>query len=317
MEVIDGDDLRERTVELLEAAVDQVLAETCSGDFTEEWDLEQLIAELNQYYPTQFSVEDLEQAETFEQLRESVVAEALEYFDERERTFPGGEEVARQVERQVMLQIIDQRWRQHLSEMDHLREGIHLRGIAQTDPLVAWQREGFEMFGKLVDAIDDDYLRHVMHVQVVLEPEPSPDFSQASFEAADDPVLSLEPGPAGVAALGGPAPLAEGPPLAAAPAAPAEASEHDAGPGPSRQQASNRRAPAPRPRAGGPAPGASRAVAGGTPRPTRHSPASRLSGPGVDPSPAPSDAAGERKVGRNDPCWCGSGRKFKLCHGAG
>jgi preprotein translocase subunit SecA len=63
----------------------------------------------------------------------------------------GGEEMARQVERQIMLQIIDQRWRLHLSEMDHLREGIHLRGIAQTDPLVAWQREGFELFGKLME----------------------------------------------------------------------------------------------------------------------------------------------------------------------
>ena len=262
-QVIDGSDLRERTLELLEEACDRVMEATCPGQYPEEWDLAQLIAELGQYYPTQFSVEDLEQAETFEQLRESVVAEAIEFFDERERTFPGGAELARHVERQITLQIIDQRWRQHLTEMDHLREGIHLRGLAQTDPLVAWQREGFELFGHLMDAIDDDYLRHVLHVQVVLE-EPPPDFSQAFFEASAGPVADLSQ--IGAADPGAPEPL----PTIAEPA----------------------------PRASRPeTPGVAAAASPSAARPA-----------GLPPERA--------KVGRNDPCWCGSGQKFKNCHGA-
>ena len=101
---------------------------------------------------------------------------------------PGGEETARQIEREVMLQIIDQRWRDHLAEMDYLREGINLRAMGQQDPLVAWQHDGFDMFGQLMDAIDDDYLRYVLHVQAVVEPAAEPDLAQAVYEAADDPV---------------------------------------------------------------------------------------------------------------------------------
>src|SRR3974390_1039281 len=102
--------------------------------------------------------------------------------------FPGGEDEARQVEREVMLQIIDQRWREPLTEMDYLREGINLRAMGQQDPLVAWQREGFSMFGNLRDSIDDDYLRYVRHVQVVAEAQAEPDLSRASYQAAEDPV---------------------------------------------------------------------------------------------------------------------------------
>ena len=87
-----------------------------------------------------------------------------------------------------MLQIIDQRWRDHLAEMDYLREGINLRAMGNQDPLVAWQREGFEMFGKLMDGIDDDYLRYVIHVQVLAEPAAEPDLARANYLAADDPV---------------------------------------------------------------------------------------------------------------------------------
>ena len=269
MQVIDGDDLRERTLALLEDAVERLLEASCPGDFPEEWDLERMLAELTQYYPSQFSVEDLAQAENFEQLRDSVVAEALEFFETREQDFPGGAEVARQVERQVMLQIIDQRWRQHLSEMDHLREGIHLRGLAQTDPLVAWQREGYEMFGQLMEAIDDDYLRHVLHVQIVLEPEAAPDYSVASYEAAAEPVSGV-----------GEVALAVAPQLNETPPPPTLAPI----PNPATQTRLLAASQAPQ---GVPAdPGNLRAVAP----------------PGI-------------KLGRNEPCWCGSGRKYKLCHG--
>src|SRR5271165_4419514 len=102
---------------------------------------------------------------------------------------PGGDETARQIEREVMLQIIDQRWRDHLAEMDYLREGINLRAMGQQDPLVAWQKEGFDMFGAMIEAIDDDYLRYVMHVQLIEEPAAGPDLAKASYQAAEDPVV--------------------------------------------------------------------------------------------------------------------------------
>ena len=74
-------------------------------------------------------------------------------------------DTATEIERDVMLQILDQRWRDHLSEMDYLRDGIHLRQVAQQDPLTAWQREGYAMFEQLLDAIDDDYVRYITHVE--------------------------------------------------------------------------------------------------------------------------------------------------------
>ncbi|MFZ0060235.1 MAG: preprotein translocase subunit SecA [Acidimicrobiales bacterium] len=255
MQVIDGDDLRERTLELLQEKIAGLVAACCPTEFSEEWDLERLVAECAQYYPTRFSVADLAQAVSTAQLIESIGAEALEYFEAREGAFPGGPDAARELERQIMLQIIDQRWRYHLAEMDFLREGIHLRSLAQTDPLVAWQREGFEMFGLLMAAIDDDYLRYVMHVEVLSGEEAAPDFRQATYEAAADPATPFA--------------TSVGPEDDASEVAPLTAGVAARGSG---------------------------AVAGvalaGVPRPAR------------------------TKLGRNEPCWCGSGRKFKLCHGA-
>jgi preprotein translocase subunit SecA len=281
MQVIDGEDLREMTFDLLEQAVERVVGETCSSEFPEEWDLDQLIPELQQYYPTAFSVADLAQATSVDQLLESVVAEALEYYEAREASL--GVELARDLERHVMLQIIDQRWRQHLSEMDYLREGIHLRGIAQTDPLVAWQREGFEMFGNLMRSIDDDYLRFVTHLEVVPAEEAAPDLEHASYAAPEDPVATLASDAAVVAD-------AEVPVLEVPTAEPAA-----------------RRAPAPAvasPAAGVPAAAASRPAV---------PPAARgVAGRSLGEVPVAPPGV---KLGRNDPCWCGSGKKFKVCHG--
>src|ERR1019366_3016138 len=191
LQIIDGEDLKAHTEELLTGMVDRVVAGNCPSNFPEDWDLEGLVVELTQYYPTRFTVEDLEAATDVQQLTESILTEALTFYDERETSFPGGAETAREVERNVLIQIIDQRWREHLVEMDYLNEGTHLRGRAQTDPLVAWQREGFEMFGKLMDSIDDDYLRYVMHVQVLAGPAEDPDYAQAAFVAADDPAAGM------------------------------------------------------------------------------------------------------------------------------
>jgi len=271
LQVIDGEDLREHTEELLEETIDELVRSACPGEFPEAWELERLLAEVTQYYPTGFTVEDLAEAVTASQIAESLLAESLDAYHDRDAVFPGGEDEARAVEREVMMQIIDQRWRDHLAEMDYLREGINLRAMGQQDPLVAWQREGFSIFGQMMDAIDDDYLRYVMHVQVVAEPAPEPDLSHASYQAADDPVqgaslleamrASVPPPEVAAAGSGVPAGLDVG---------------------------------------GMPVPG-------GQVSP-RHM--------ADDETQAPLVKAPTEKLGRNEPCWCGSGKKFKLCHGA-
>jgi preprotein translocase subunit SecA len=264
-QIIDGEDLREETVELLESTMTAVVASSCPSDYPEEWDLPSLIIEITQYYPTKFVAEDLADATTVGQITESILTEALEMYDQRDETIPGGEETARQLERDIMLQIIDQRWQDHLAEMDYLREGINLRAMGNQDPLVAYQREGFAMFGKLMDGISDDYLRYVFHVQVLSEPAAEPDLDRANYLAADDPVQ----GDGAIAA-------------AFAVASPAEIEQAQAVMG----------------------------EGSGAPLGTTN----RLADDGE--TQAPIVKSDREKIGRNDPCWCGSGKKFKFCHGA-
>ncbi len=176
-QIIDGEDLQGETIELLESTLTAVIADSCPSDFPEEWDLARLITEVTQYYPTKFVADDFAEALTVGQVTESIITEALELYAARDESIPGGEETARQLERDIMLQIIDQRWQDHLAEMDYLREGINLRAMGNQDPLVAWQRDGFAMFSKLMDAINDDYLRYIFHVQVLTEQAAEPDLA--------------------------------------------------------------------------------------------------------------------------------------------
>jgi preprotein translocase subunit SecA len=269
LQIIEGEDLDEETRELLETTVTGLVTSACPNDFPEEWDLGRLITELTQYYPTKFVAEDLAEATTAGQVAESVITEALDLYAERDESIPGGAEVARQLERDIMLQILDQRWRDHLADMDNLREGIGLRAMGNQDPLVAWQREGFAMFGKLMEGIDDDYLRYLFHVQVLSEEAAAePDLGRASYLAADDPVQ----GSAEIAALA----------QATTPVAAADAAALAGDP----NSAVN----------------------------ARDGITNRLADDGE--TQVPIVKSDREKLGRNDPCWCGSGKKYKLCHGA-
>ena len=252
IDVIDGDDLHDDTVDLLSQTLTNLVVQSCPSDYPEEWELDQLLTEVALYYPSQFTRDDLAQASTQDQVIESLLTEALAFYELRSSSMPGGEEMAREIERDVMLQIIDQRWRDHLSEMDYLREGINLRAMGQQDPLVAWQQEGFSMFGKLMEAIDDDYLRYVFHVDTVTDEAADPALEQAVYAAAEDPVDDMSFAQATLAAAQGE---------------------------------------------------------------TQNVASAQMSDDmGETMAPIVKDAT--QKVGRNEPCWCGSGRKFKLCHGA-
>ena len=309
MQVIDGEDLREYTEELLSATVHRLVADCCPREFAEEWDLGRLVTEASRYYPTKFTPEELEEATSTQQVAESLLTEAFEYYEEREKSFPGGLDTARELERSIMLQIIDQRWREHLVEMDYLREGIHLRGLAQQDPLVAWQREGFEMFGHLMDNVDDDYLQYVMHAQVTLDEQPSgePDLSQASYVAADDP---LDP-QASVVESGGRSEAA----LGAVPAAGLGADGAAGGAMAPASRTPGREQGTPGRQQGTPARQQPQGQRGA---PDRQQPHQGQPPQGGRPGQSHTEGVPGRpqKIGRNDPCWCGSGKKFKLCHGA-
>jgi len=290
MHIIDGEDLRDYTEGLLSEAIRKIVTDTCPSEFSEEWDLPGLVAEATRYYPTKFTPEDLEAASSTHVLAESLLTEAFEFYDERE-TALGGPDVAREIERAVMLQIIDQRWRAHLVELDYLYEGIHLRGLAQTDPLVAWQREAYAMFGMLSDGIADDYLQYVFHVQLVQEEAGETDLSQATYLASEDPAdgsatavgsggsVAARGNGNGSAAAGGRSPATAG---AGAAAGAGSAAASGAG-----------------------ATGSGRPAAEGRGAPGGHG-GGRVAGVPAKP----------QKLGRNEPCYCGSGKKYKLCHGA-
>jgi len=337
MQIIDGADMREQTLDLLEAALQGVVESACPTDEPEDWDLHGLVQEANGYYPTKFTAEELGEAATSEQILESLLAEAVAYYEEREADLPTDDEgvsLMRQVEREIMLQIIDTRWREHLSEMDYLREGINLRAMGQQDPLVAWQTEGFEMFGQMMAGVDDDYVRYVMRaqVQVLDEIDQSEQIEEArlglaAYVASDEPVQGSE----GLAATAAGEPSAvdlvdpyEGEAAAVSASVPAAAG---AGARPTGAAAGER---------GGNGAGAgvkatptlsttptqpvSQGVAGRGPLPPGAATQAELPG-GADGPAGPANLTGQvvkseqEKLGRNDKCWCGSGKKYKLCHG--
>ena len=147
----------------LAEAVDGTISTYCVADHAEEWDLEGLHTEIATYWPITATARRPRAVHRPPTSCTSVLmGEATAYYEAREEEF--GAETMREVERQVMLRIIDQQWREHLYEMDYLQEGINLRAMGQKDPLVEWQREGFEMFGAMMQGIATG-LREVRHAR--------------------------------------------------------------------------------------------------------------------------------------------------------
>ena len=251
-QILDGTDLRSEALEHLEAAVAAAIATHCESEHAEEWDREGLGTELAGLWPGGVEAARLDAVVTHDELSDVVNQAALDHYGEREEQLSA--DVMRQVERQVMLRLIDQRWRSHLREMDLLREGIHLRAMGQKDPATEWQREGFEMFGQMMDGIALDFVRYVMHVQLAEQaPEDDPRLVgvTASKSEATSPAL------AGVGASA-------------------------------------------------PQPAAAAAASSGT---------ARAAVPNQPPNRVPVVKSELEKVGRNQPCPCGSGKKYKMCHG--
>ena len=190
-QILEGLDLKVAAMDYLAEAVDALIETHCVSDADDEWDLEGLARELVSFWPSAVTIGHLGNCANTDDMYDVIMADASRYYAQRESEM--GEATMREVERQVMLRIIDQRWREHLEEMDYLQEGINLRAMGQKDPLTEWQREGFEMFGALMKGIAQDFVKYVMHVQVVKNEAPAlqvQNLQQTSFETEETSAFS-------------------------------------------------------------------------------------------------------------------------------
>lgn len=183
-QILSGADLKAAAMEYLAEAVDSLIETYCVSEASDEWDLEGLAQELRTYWPATVTEDQIGQCLSTDAVYDLVMADANRHYQQRETEL--GADTLRQIERQVMLSIIDQRWREHLEEMDYLQEGINLRAMGQKDPLTEWQREGFEMFGEMMVGIAQDFVRYVMHVQVVNEEQPAVQVRNLTESSSDD-----------------------------------------------------------------------------------------------------------------------------------
>jgi len=259
-EILEGRDISENARDEVEGVIERLVDEYTAADLLEEWDLEELETQLRQIWPVGVEVASLA-PETVdrEQLKEALDDDAMKAYDEREEKL--GEELMRFLERSILLQVIDNRWREHLFDMDYLREGIHLRGFAQIDPLVAYKNEGYSMFEELMHAIWDEFSKLVFRAEIEVQPE---EVGGAALTNGGGETTTL-------AYSGG---TMENQPSALQEVAAAS--------------------------------GASAVDVA----------AAAAAGPGNGEAVETIVKDEKENIGRNDPCWCGSGKKYKKCHGA-
>jgi len=263
--ILEGQDMSEIAREQIAEAIERIAREYMAGEYQEDWELDALFDQLGQIYDVSYEVDDVKQGTDRETLVTQLREDVIQAYDEREQEL--GDELMRALERFMLLQIIDERWREHLHDMDYLREGIHLRGFAQIDPLVAYKNEGFDMFTELMNNIWDEFARYVFNVEVQVERSKEatggPNWGLGTNSSTATRNLNMSGGQGltgrdAIAAAAG----------AAVPAVVSEAGQM-----------------------------AAEVVESPVPVETRR----------LDET---------EKIGRNDPCWCGSGKKFKKCHGA-
>jgi preprotein translocase subunit SecA len=170
--ILKGEDFKDEALNMVEDVVRATVQRLAPEQvFNEEWDLDMLLAGLAEVYPTRITRAELEDMVTSQDLLDRAVEDALERYEEKEQTL--GSQTMRELERLVLLNITDTRWREHLYEMDYLQEGIHLRAYGQKDPLTEYRREAFAMFEELTDSIKDGFVRYIYRVELVRQDEPS------------------------------------------------------------------------------------------------------------------------------------------------
>ncbi len=280
--VLDGADLQEQVRNMIDDVAQEYVNGVAQEGYAEDWDLDQLIAGLKQLYPVSFTVEELEEevggreAMDAEFLLARITEDAHAAYDRREKEL--GEDALRELERQVVLSVLDRKWREHLYEMDYLQEGIGLRAYAQRDPLVEYQREGFDLFNGMMEGIKEESVGFLFNLEVQVEDDAAPtvELADGAGEAPAD-----EPHHVEVRAKGLGAPRAAQALQYSAPTIDGEAG------------------------AGAVRVGSDSALGVGPASPTAVG--AKQAAPGQKVGSGPS---------RNAPCPCGSGKKYKRCHGA-
>jgi preprotein translocase subunit SecA len=289
--VLDGEDLHDQVRHMIDDLVDAYVTGATAEGYAEDWDLDQLWSSLKQVYPVGVTIDDLvdeaggeRSALDVEFLSAQLKDDAHSAYDRREEEL--GPEALRELERQVLLSVIDRKWREHLYEMDYLQEGVGLRAYAQRDPVVEYQREGFDMFNQMMEGIKEEAVGFLFNLEVQVEEQPA---------VTVDPSLAV------------PLPTGE-----------SHVEIHAKGltgsRGPRNLQYS--------------APAIDGAAGSGGVMVESAAPAlgigngSRSAPPGSSAARRPASASTARQAtassgpSRNAPCYCGSGKKYKRCHGA-
>ena len=190
--VLEGEDMEEQVRLFVNDAISGYVDAATADGYASDWDLEKLWIAMRGLYPISVSIDDIAQEAggrgniSAGLLREMLMSDAHRAYDEREEQF--GSEVMREVERRVVMSVLDRKWREHLYEMDYLQEGIGLRAMAQRDPLVEYQREGFLLFEAMMDGIKEESVSYLFSVEVQVD--------QAAEAAAAAP-LQTAPVPVG------------------------------------------------------------------------------------------------------------------------
>ena len=189
--VLEGADISEQTKQFLIDTLSAYIVAATNEGFGEDWDLDALWSAIHSIYPISFTVADLEQevgsrgALDTDLLIAKITEDALSAYAKREESL--GSNVMRELERKVLLSVLDRKWREHLYEMDYLQEGIGLRAMAQRDPLVEYQREGYDMFAAMMEAIKEEIAGFVFNVDVTVEEStPTPTQKDLRYTSADE-----------------------------------------------------------------------------------------------------------------------------------
>jgi len=279
--IMEGEDLKEKVLAWLREEIEHAVAVHCPTPYHDDWELEELWKLCNTLWPVQVDRGQFERRteSQVEDVEEALVGDAIRHYEEREAKI--GEETMRQVERLVFLQVLDTRWREHLDNMDYLRDGIGLRGLAQKNPLNEYRAEGYEMFLELMAAVKTEVVQLLLRIEV---------------ERGD-----LEPKAQRALDSGG-----------------SNARQPEIGEGMQAGSASGSSTSSTGGLAMRPSRSTSTLTYGTAAAPTALQEARAEAGFGDDGgAPVVQQRRVEEKVGRNDPCPCGSGKKYKNCHGRG
>ncbi|GGK86139.1 protein translocase subunit SecA [Mangrovihabitans endophyticus] len=298
--VLAGEDMHDQALHMITDVVGDYVHAATSEGYAEDWDLDQLWTNLKRLFPISLTVDDIieesggeRSAIDHEFLTARLTEDAQQSYANRETEL--GEEPLRELERQVLLAVIDRKWREHLYEMDYLQEGISLRAYAQRDPVVEYQREGFDMFNQMMEGIKEEAVGFLFNLEVQVEEQPTVTVDPSKAVPLPGSTTS-DPSGEGQHQVG------------------VHARGLGGGNRPQRLQYTS--------------PAIDGAAGDGAPV-IEHGQTAPALGIGDSPVPAnPAHAGASRSPrrtaqaessngpSRNAPCYCGSGKKYKRCHGA-